>query len=430
MELTWNKSTDDHTPSSGLTYAIKIGTSPGGEEVMSSYSNTDGTRKVSIKGNTEHNTKWKLSLPAGQYYWSVQAIDAAYSGSAFTEPQRFVLSTTGVSLNNSPIANPDQITVVKGGMVTKLNSNATSVLANDTDAENNNLTAVLVDNVAYGTLIFNSNGTFSYVHNGSNTTTDSFTYKVNDGTSNSNIIRVTISIVPFSMDYNNFLIETLSETCLGKNNGQIIINATQSFNYTATINSKNYNFTNNNLTVTDLPPGIYNVCVNVTGQSFQQCYTLTINKGGSLTGKTFGISSNKVAVEITEGTAPFEVLLNGNSQFTTDKSFFDLDVKKGDVILVKSSIACEGIYSKVISDLPNKVIAFPNPTKGLFEISVPTEMKEVYVELYSINSVLVSKGFYSIVNNKIVLSLENQTSGAYIVKLFSDLPSSLIIIKN
>lgn len=430
VELTWNKSTDDHTPSSGLTYAIKIGTSPGGEEVMSSYSNTDGTRKVSIKGNTEHNTKWKLSLPAGQYYWSVQAIDAAYSGSAFTEPQRFVLSTTGVSLNNSPIANPDQITVVKGGMVTKLNSNATSVLANDTDAENNNLTAVLVDNVAYGTLIFNSNGTFSYVHNGSNTTTDSFTYKVNDGTSNSNIIRVTISIVPFSMDYNNFLIETLSETCLGKNNGQIIINATQSFNYTATINSKNYNFTNNNLTVTDLPPGIYNVCVNVTGQSFQQCYTLTINKGGSLTGKTFGISSNKVAVEITEGTAPFEVLLNGNSQFTTDKSFFDLDVKKGDVILVKSSIACEGIYSKVISDLPNKVIAFPNPTKGLFEISVPTEMKEVYVELYSINSVLVSKGFYTIVNNKIVLSLENQTSGAYIVKLFSDLPSSLIIIKN
>jgi VCBS repeat-containing protein len=430
IELNWGASTDDHTPSPGLTYAIKIGTTAGGEEIMSANANSDGTRKVSTKGNAEHNSKWKVSLPVGKYYWSVQAIDAAYSGSAFTDPQVFEVSATGVTVNNAPVAIADQITVVKGGTATKLNSNATSVLTNDTDTENNTLTAILVNNVTNGTLTLNSNGTFSYVHNGSDTTTDSFSYKANDGTSNSNTVVVTISIVPFAVDFNNFLIQTKSETCAGKNNGEINIKATQSFNYTATINTINYNFVNNSLIVPNLPPGEYNVCINVTGQSFQQCYKLTIGKGGSLTGKTSGVSSNKVSIEITEGSAPFEVVLNGKSQFTTDQNVFDLDVKVGDVVMVKSSVACEGIYSTVISDLPNSVVAYPNPTKGSFEITVPTEMKEIYVELYSINAVLISKAVYPVVNQKIQLHLDNQTSGTYIAKVYTAIPTSLMIIKN
>jgi hypothetical protein len=430
VELSWNSSTDDHTPSPGLTYAIKIGTTPGGEEIMSANSNNDGTRKVSTKGNAEHNTKWKVSLPVGKYYWSVQAIDASYSGSAFTEPQTFDVNATGITLNNSPMAIADQITVVKGGTATKLNNNATSVLANDTDFENNTLTAILVDNVINGTLTLNSNGSFIYIHNGSDTTSDSFTYKVNDGTSNSNLVTVNILIVPFTIDYNNFLIETKSETCSGKNNGEISIKATQSYNYTAIINTKTYNFVNNSLILTNLTPGVYDVCINVIGQIFQQCYTLTIVKGGSLTGKALNVSSNKVAIEITEGTAPFEVLLNGSSQFTTDKSNFDIDVKQGDLIMVKSSIACEGIYSKVISDISDGIVAFPNPTKGWFEISVPTTQEEIYIELYSINSKLVSKGFYTVKNQKIELSLENQASGTYIAKVYLDVPLSLTIIKN
>ena len=428
--MSWNPASDDHTPSPGLSYAIKIGTTPGGEEIMSANANSDGTRKVSTKGNAEHNTKWKVSLPIGKYYWSVQAIDASYSGSAFTESQVFDVSTSGVTVNNSPVAISDQITVLKGGTATKLNSNAISVLTNDTDTENNTLTAILVDNVSNGTLTFNANGTFSYVHNGSETTTDSFTYKANDGNSNSNIITVQISIVPFTIDFNNFLIETKSETCSGKNNGEISIKATQSFNYTATINSKNYNFINNSLVVPGLAPGVYNVCVNIEGQTFQQCYTLTIGKGGSLTGKTSDVFTNKVAIEITEGTAPFEVFLNGSSQFTTNQTLFDVDVNLGDMVLVKSAIACEGVYSTVISDLPNSFVAYPNPTKGSFEIAVPAEMKEIYVELYSINSALISKGIYPVWNQRIKLNLDNQTNGTYIAKVYTAIPTSLIIIKN
>ncbi|NJR12738.1 hypothetical protein HC776_02405, partial [bacterium] len=40
----------------------------------------------------------------------------------------------------------------------------------------------------------NANGTFSYTHNGSSTTSDSFTYKANDGMADSNIVTITITI--------------------------------------------------------------------------------------------------------------------------------------------------------------------------------------------------------------------------------------------
>src|SRR2546425_640077 len=61
-----------------------------------------------------------------------------------------------------------------------------SVLANDTDAEANTLTATKLSDPAHGSVTLNANGTFSYSHDGSETTTDSFTYKTCDnGTTNS-----------------------------------------------------------------------------------------------------------------------------------------------------------------------------------------------------------------------------------------------------
>ena len=96
VEFEWNAATDDHTPSEGLTYAIKIGTTPGGEEIMSSNSNSNGIKKDAEKGNVEHNLKWKLSLPEGTYYYSVQAVDASYSGSAFTAPVQFKVTASGI----------------------------------------------------------------------------------------------------------------------------------------------------------------------------------------------------------------------------------------------------------------------------------------------------------------------------------------------
>ena len=99
-------------------------------------------------------------------------------------------------VNDAPISVADSIQVNEGGTVTVLVGGATSVLANDSDAENDPLSAVLVTGPANGTLTLNADGTFSYTHNGSETTTDSFTYRANDGTVNGNIVTVTINVTP------------------------------------------------------------------------------------------------------------------------------------------------------------------------------------------------------------------------------------------
>ncbi|MDB3901625.1 FG-GAP-like repeat-containing protein, partial [Flavobacteriaceae bacterium] len=90
VEFSWNASTDDLTKSSGLTYAIKVGATENGEEIMSSNANINGVRKTADKGNVEHNLSWKLSLPIGSYYWSIQAIDASYLGSSFSTSKSFL----------------------------------------------------------------------------------------------------------------------------------------------------------------------------------------------------------------------------------------------------------------------------------------------------------------------------------------------------
>ena len=94
----------------------------------------------------------------------------------------------------APVANPDSATVAEGGTVAALDSTADSVLANDSPSTG--VTAILVDNVLNGTLTLDADGTFSYTHNGSETSGDAFTYRINDGAQDSNITTVTIAITP------------------------------------------------------------------------------------------------------------------------------------------------------------------------------------------------------------------------------------------
>jgi len=97
-----------------------------------------------------------------------------------------------VSNNNfPPVTVEDSYSVIRGGTITQV---APGVLLNDTDAENNTLSAIRVLSPVVGTLVLNSNGSFTYTHNGGASNFDSFTYKTNDGTNDGNIVTVSISI--------------------------------------------------------------------------------------------------------------------------------------------------------------------------------------------------------------------------------------------
>ncbi len=234
--------------------------------------------------------------------------------------------------------------------------------------------------------------------------------------------------VPFALPSDNFTVESKSETCANKNNGQITLTAAQTYDYVANINGTNYNFVNNSVTVSDLDPGTYPVCISITGKTFEQCFTITINPGSTLVGKST-LSSDKLAIEITEGTAPYQVVRNGVSEFETEATAFTVEVQQGDVLEVKTAKACEGIYTKTIIGDVGNVIAYPNPTKSLITISVPTPSKDVTIALYSMSGQLISKENYQVVNQKVQLDLEKESVGVYVVKVYLETPVSLTIIK-
>jgi len=79
--LRWQAAAAGATPSAGLYYCVRVGTTPGGHEVMS------GTYGTPLMGNAGQATELRLEVPPGVYYWSVRAIDSGLAASAWSGEQ-------------------------------------------------------------------------------------------------------------------------------------------------------------------------------------------------------------------------------------------------------------------------------------------------------------------------------------------------------
>jgi VCBS repeat-containing protein len=94
--------------------------------------------------------------------------------------------------NPAPVAQDDSYSVVHDQTLTI--SAADGILSNDEDADGDPLTAQLVSDPSHGTVFLRGDGSFLYTPNAHFTGSDSFTYKANDGTADSNLATVTIQV--------------------------------------------------------------------------------------------------------------------------------------------------------------------------------------------------------------------------------------------
>lgn len=218
----------------------------------------------------------------------------------------------------------------------------------------------------------------------------------------------------FTLASDNFSIEVVGESCKDKKNGKIIISAKKALNYSTVINGVTYNFTTTK-TIENVTPGVYDFCIAVASDSYNQCFNVVVESGSNITAKT-AMVSDKLSVDIEKGTAPYTVLLNGKNVLETTAASFSIDVNPGDLVQVQTAVACEGtINSKIDNAL---LVAYPNPTSAAFDIDIPAGADNVKVDLLDIKSQLISSDSYKVTNGKIQMNLESNPVGVYFVRVY------------
>ncbi|MEK7720296.1 MAG: Ig-like domain-containing protein, partial [Bacteroidota bacterium] len=176
--------TDIDLPAQTLTFSI----TGGADQALFAINGTTGV----LNFVTAPNFESPADAGANNVY-DVQVTVTDNGTGNLTDVQDLAITVTNV--NEPPVAVADSYSVLKGGTLTVA---APGVLGNDSDPDGNTVTAIKVTDPVNGTLTLNANGSFTFIHNGSATTSDSFTYKVNDGTLDGNTVTVSITINPVS----------------------------------------------------------------------------------------------------------------------------------------------------------------------------------------------------------------------------------------
>ncbi|MCZ4499958.1 MAG: repeat-containing protein [Marmoricola sp.] len=212
------------TPSVGFSPAPVNGIVGEPDQTLGSTTDSNGTAAYSVttptkceilSGNKLHlkaagSCTVKVTVPETAQYVTVSAT-----------------ATIQVITKTAPVAGADSYATSPGATLVVA---APGVLTNDTDAENDALTSIVVTSPTHGSLTLSANGSFTYTSALTFNGTDTFTYKANDGGLSSTPQTVSISVVntlpscsavgPVDVTANT--VKTLSLACTDVNTGQTL----------------------------------------------------------------------------------------------------------------------------------------------------------------------------------------------------------------
>lgn len=93
VTVSWEAAADDQTPTAGLSYRVRIGSTPGGCDIVSAEAiATNGYCTVTGLGRSSQSLTARINglVVGSNYFWSVHAIDAARRGGSFATEVSFV----------------------------------------------------------------------------------------------------------------------------------------------------------------------------------------------------------------------------------------------------------------------------------------------------------------------------------------------------
>ena len=124
--LQWHYGVDWETPANGLYYNLRVGTVPGGNDIVSGVYGTPllGNYLRPKLASDQLGIRLK-NLPEGIYYWSVKTIDTSLTASAWSKEETFIISfyslSGEVTLEGGTAVLTDIVISLSGAMTDTIN---------------------------------------------------------------------------------------------------------------------------------------------------------------------------------------------------------------------------------------------------------------------------------------------------------------------
>ena len=135
-----------------------------------------------------------------------------------------------------------------------------------------------------------------------------------------------------------------------------------------------------------------------------------------------------VRTEVKTGATDVSLYIGEGQQITFIDETLNGDVDDGKAYL-EYTLNYE-LSAEDNQNLEQRIVAYPNPTEGSFEIRVPNYLNEIKLEVYNIHAQLIKSGREEVRNGKINLDLNDSENGIYFVKLDLEEPVYIKVVKN
>ena len=353
------------------------------------------------------------------------------------------LTVTVTPVNDSPVSAAQSVTTVEDISV--------EITLSGSDIDGDTLTYEIVTNSLNGTVTLSDNKA-SYLPNSGYFGADSFTYKINDGTEDSSVETISITVTSndfdedgilnqnddcpdtpegtvvdykgcptFVLPENNNKVEITSATCIGYNDGSIGLSVVDtSHDYTITITGKpDVTIAGNNdkASVTGLSKGTYTVCFKVDGEpEYEQCFDVLIEEPDRISAYIDIDVDNKTSSFQLSGSDNYNIDING-TVYNVKQDRFTAKLPTGlNIIKVYTDLDCQGIIEKEVF-ISEEILYYPNPTINDVNVHISGMDKKVMISVFSEKGDLVLRKEQQVQDlsrlTEIDLSLQN--TGTYIV---------------
>ena len=234
------------------------------------------------------------------------------------------------------------------------------------------------------------------------------------------------------INFDNYTIQTTSESCVDENDGIITVGINQSeFEYQVTVSGPSTNInellTGTTYTLSSLSPGDYEVCFLIEELNYTQCFELNIVSSEEIALKVASKQSNTYSFNIDSGTAPFKVYFNEELLSVSDTKEFELEIFGNGKLEVKTAKDCEGSYKTSIGEVSLK----QNPISDSIDLLLPIGIRQPNVNaiIFDLNGKIIFSQHIKREQNTLSIPFKDFALGIYILKLSIENSKPIKIIK-